>query len=332
MAITKVELENFTVFENAKFEFCEGVNVLIGENGTGKTHLMKVLHTGNTMFSSKFTYNINDLFGNRFKTTKGYRFIINNNDSYPWVLKCLAAPQGLTLSEPDYIHMNIGEKKPSVFIPSKEVLSMSNITRVAEEYKKTLNLDITLTDIIEKAQNMIPDNIPPFALEISKKIENHIEGKVFFDEKDKTFWIDKSSGKKIPFTSEAEGFRKLGLLWQLIMNKSIKEDTILFWDEPEANINPNNIPFIVDILFELQRNGVQIFIATHSYDVARWFELSSADGDNLKYFNLKKTDNGVECTATAENYKSLSDSVIENASDKLYNAVMLKMSGEHGDG
>jgi hypothetical protein len=39
-----VRLQSFTVFKDAAFEFVPGVNVLVGENGTGKTHLMKVLY------------------------------------------------------------------------------------------------------------------------------------------------------------------------------------------------------------------------------------------------------------------------------------------------
>lgn len=40
MALKKIYLENFTVFDKMEIEFCEGINVFIGENGTGKTHIM----------------------------------------------------------------------------------------------------------------------------------------------------------------------------------------------------------------------------------------------------------------------------------------------------
>src|SRR5690554_3520152 len=44
MSISMFALENFTVFEQARFELSPGVNVLIGENGTGKTHVLKALY------------------------------------------------------------------------------------------------------------------------------------------------------------------------------------------------------------------------------------------------------------------------------------------------
>ncbi|MCY4509914.1 MAG: AAA family ATPase, partial [Acidobacteria bacterium] len=44
MALTRVELEQFTAFATLKLDLCRGINVLIGANGTGKTHLMKVCY------------------------------------------------------------------------------------------------------------------------------------------------------------------------------------------------------------------------------------------------------------------------------------------------
>jgi hypothetical protein len=44
MALTKLKLERFTGFDRLVLDLSPGVNVLIGANGTGKTHLMKVAY------------------------------------------------------------------------------------------------------------------------------------------------------------------------------------------------------------------------------------------------------------------------------------------------
>ncbi len=44
MPLTKIAAENFTVFEDIKIPFCEGLNVLVGENGVRKTHIMKLAY------------------------------------------------------------------------------------------------------------------------------------------------------------------------------------------------------------------------------------------------------------------------------------------------
>ncbi len=39
--LKSLELSNFTVFKNEAFVFSPGLNVVIGENGVGKTHVLK---------------------------------------------------------------------------------------------------------------------------------------------------------------------------------------------------------------------------------------------------------------------------------------------------
>jgi ABC-type lipopolysaccharide export system ATPase subunit len=79
------------------------------------------------------------------------------------------------------------------------------------------------------------------------------------------FYLLHDNNPAMEFQLVAEGLRKIALLWQLIRNGVFKKGSVLFWDEPGANINPVQIQAIVDILLELQRNNVQIFIAAHNY-------------------------------------------------------------------
>ena len=44
MPLTRVQLERFTAFTHLDLEVSPGINVLIGANGTGKTHLLKVCY------------------------------------------------------------------------------------------------------------------------------------------------------------------------------------------------------------------------------------------------------------------------------------------------
>ena len=37
--------KNFTLFSDASFEFSPGLNVIIGENGTGKSLILKLAYT-----------------------------------------------------------------------------------------------------------------------------------------------------------------------------------------------------------------------------------------------------------------------------------------------
>jgi predicted ATPase len=45
MPIRELSIKYFTAFSGADLTFSPGLNVFVGENGTGKTHLLKLLYT-----------------------------------------------------------------------------------------------------------------------------------------------------------------------------------------------------------------------------------------------------------------------------------------------
>ena len=122
------------------------------------------------------------------------------------------------------------------------------------------------------------------------------------------------------FTLVAEGIRKMALLWQLVKNGTLEKESVLFWDEPESNINPEHIPVIVETLLELQRNGIQIFISTHSYILAKYFEIRSKENDDILYLSLNKDKKfvGVE---SSEKFSELKNNVLISSFDKLLDEV-----------
>ena len=306
MAIPKIAIRNFTVFENIEIDFCEGINVFIGENGTGKTHLLKLLyahcvHGTESTFAIPFLSNLDEVFGKEN---------IRNISIMPLPI--------------DYKNCIT---RPSVFIPAKEVLSMSDLVRIYDKYSNDLHLDKTLINIIKKALEIKPNKVPVLAEKLIANIERTIGGKVVVKSRDSSFWIVKQNEAEVPFNMEAEGYRKLGLLWQLIMNESITQDTVLLWDEPEANINPKLIPMIVNILLELSRQGVQVFLATHDYMFAKYFEVKQEETDKIRFHSLYKTDKGIACESNC-NFRDLKNNPIIDAFDELMDEVLGKNLGD----
>ena len=53
MYVENVRIKNFTVFKDCYTDFSKGVNIFIGENGTGKTHLLKAIYCLNESFYEK---------------------------------------------------------------------------------------------------------------------------------------------------------------------------------------------------------------------------------------------------------------------------------------
>jgi wobble nucleotide-excising tRNase len=126
------------------------------------------------------------------------------------------------------------------------------------------------------------------------------------------FYLLTGNTSKLEFQLLAEGLRKSALLWLLIKNATLVNGSILFWDEPEANINPVQIPVIVDILLDLQRDGVQVFLSTHDYFFAKYLEVKrSADNDILFHVLYKKNaQNSAVMHNSAETFSLLEENSI----------------------
>jgi ABC-type Mn2+/Zn2+ transport system ATPase subunit len=97
----------------------------------------------------------------------------------------------------------------------------------------------------------------------------------------------------------ASGVNKLAQMVYLISNGSLTENTVLFWDEPETNLNPKYIKIVAQFLQTLAKNGVQIFVATHDYLLAHLLSLDveyrdQTNAPSMKFFAFYKGKDGSE--------------------------------------
>jgi len=91
----------------------------------------------------------------------------------------------------------------------------------------------------------------------------------------------------------AEGLRKIASIMYLILNGELSKKTVLFWDEPEANLNPALVTVVADFIIMLADNGVQIFIASHDYLLTHLLSLKAeyskvTKAPEMKFFSLTK--------------------------------------------
>jgi predicted ATPase len=314
--IQGLELENFTCFAKAKMEFSSGINVLIGENGTGKTHVLKVLYANylelkhNRVYpftATGFEYDIQNYFDKsnakklnrissanpfniRLKTFNG-AYILHESykDSEDPILKG-ASSSGSQIDGKFY-----SKNANTLFIPVQDMLAWQNgfISLYLDRY---INFDKTFFDLaVALDRNLIKNNEFSHVL---KQIESDIDGTVI-QKDDKQFYFKEKNGNEILAVLNAQGKNKLGQLVYLIKNGSINKNTILFWDEPEVNLNPRYIAIVVKFLQTLAKNGVQIFVATHDYLLAHLLSLDAeyreqTDAPPMKFFSFYKGEDGTE--------------------------------------
>lgn len=92
----------------------------------------------------------------------------------------------------------------------------------------------------------------------------------------------------------SEGYRKITGLIYLLNNGSLTQNGILFWDEPEANLNPKLVTVVISTLQSLILSGIQVFIATHDYLVSQKLSLLAEYNleSNLKFFAFRQPKRG----------------------------------------
>ena len=282
MAISRVEVNDYRVFKGEfTADFCSGVNVIIGGNGTGKTTLMRAIY-------SDFEHDNNREIG-----LHSYQGRVN-------------------------VFKSDSEITERIFIPEKDMLSHSRglLPLWNERNLPYMKYEI---DILSKAQMPETRVVKPNAANLIDKIKNIIGGEVVYENDE--FFTMKENGEKILFCLEASGFRKFGLLWRLLRNGLLETGSVLMWDEPENSINPELVPVLVDILLELAQNGVQIFIATHDYEVARYFDVRKKRSIPVMFYNFSKSSDGhISCTSSDE-YIKVPDNLFESAGKAMFKAV-----------
>ncbi len=300
MTITKITLENFTAFSYLDFEPTSGINVLIGPNGTGKTHLMKVAYAACDI--SKTRTNFGDklvrvflpsghALGRLVKRGKGS--MRGSAEIRRGDLELRISFSNHTIQPDSRTVIQKGEKNwqewpvESVFIPVKEMLSNGPGFRALYS-RREIHFDETYVDILDRAY--LPARRGPVdskRKKLLKELQRLIDGKVSI--KNQEFFLRNKQGN-LEFTLLAEGIRKLGLLWLLIQNGTLLKGSVLFWDEPETNLNPKLFGPLIEILLELQRMGVQVFLATHDYVILKEIDLRSRPEDKIKFHSLYRND------------------------------------------
>ena len=325
MAIKSMKVLNIMAFHQKELDlqFGDGINILIGENGMGKTTLLKMIYAAlqysiENQTSGKelihfFSNNLRDFSQMKYPGKEKDTCYYEISDGQHFFKDYLTKKNGI-VSE-GWKGLNI----QSIFIPTTEMLSHSK-GFLAMNQKYNMPFDETQIDIIVNASLPETKKVSQSCEIILKEISDVINGKVV--QEDDTFYIVKNDGRKIDFSLEAEGMRKLGLLWKLIRNGLLEKNSVLLWDEPEANLNPELYPLVANILLALQKNGVQIFLATHSYNFAKYLEIRRTEKEQVLIHNLYRNDLGKEImSVSAYKMEDLEPNHIMMADNQLLDEV-----------
>jgi ABC-type multidrug transport system ATPase subunit len=201
------------------------------------------------------------------------------------------------------------------------------LLRVLYDKNKHHGVYFTETDLLIQAQDIPTKEQSPMQVKIGRIIAEIIGGNIEWVPGEGSFYTIRTDGTRIPFAAEASGFKKFGLLGLLVASGQLEPGSILFWDEPENSLNPELIPKLVDILLELSRNDIQIFIATHSELLADYFDTIRQDEDKVLFVSLYKDGDFIKAN-TNDRFDLLSPNKLIEEPVKLYKKKLDRGFGE----
>lgn len=336
--ITRLKVNNFTAFKELDMSFLDGVNVLIGENGTGKTHIMKMLYAAYCTASEGVQYTLTQKVFNVFlpdgigrlarrsigASSGGFTVYRRDaGDDNERSVRLSVSTKNREKGKVAYSNWKGADDYKVVYIPVKDMLANAPGFRSLFELRH-IHFEEIYKDIIDRALLPAVKGKPSLRRKkLMSKIESVIAGRIV--ERNEHFYLVNEHGE-LEFTLLAEGFRKLGLLYELIQNETLSQSSILFWDEPEANLNPKLAKVVVEIILELQRQGVQIFIATHDYVILKELSLAIEKKDKVRFHSLYFENEQVRYSFS-DIFEAIEHSAIDETYDDLLSRDIQKKIG-----
>jgi len=321
--INNIHIENFTIFQNADLEFCDGINVFFGENGAGKSHAIKLIYSIATSVSNKKHFSetadvkkhlqiaIANKLNGTFKPEKLGRLVRRkqglNKSTISLTYDDSRKPIEFNFETRSSTEVKVTKtpksilSKSPVFLPTRELMSIypgfvSLFDTVNLEFEETWRDTCVLlgAPTLKGPRTSIADKL-------MAPIEKSIGGKVELD-KSGRFYLSIPKQGRMEMHLVAEGFRKTAMLARLISTGSLVDKGYLFWDEPETNLNPKLLKELIQVIVNLSIHGIQIFIATHSMFFIRELEIERMKNNKLliNYFSMNKSPDGTSVQQSQE--------------------------------
>ena len=308
MFLSKIVLGHFTAFENLTLDLSPGLNVFIGANGTGKTHILKTAYAAceASRNSNGFAEKLLKVF--MPSENKLGRLVKRHQGKSTGTAEVFRENSRIRISFSSHTTLSTNaevtgiknwtkDEIAAVYIPPKDLLSNAPGFQALYE-KREIHFEEFYVDILRNATlPLLRGPMDKTRSELLEILQKEMDGKVSI--KNEEFFLRNKQGN-LEFSLLAEGLRKLGLLWILIQNGTLTNGSILFWDEPEANLNPRIIGTLVNILLSLQRLDTQIFIATHDYVTLKEIDLQRKKDDRIIFHSLfrNKETKEIECCSS----------------------------------
>lgn len=319
--LKRMTIKNLTVFPEADLRFGKNLNVIVGENGAGKTHLLKAAYSvlaasweegrkpnaqapTKTVLQTRVADKLVNVFRPEYLGRLARRK--QGRERCDIQLKFDKEDLDISFSFATNSKSEVGiEQMPKqwvnvapAYIPTRELLTIfPNFVAVYEGHY--LEFEETWRDTCLLLGAPLQRGPKEYRIrQLLDPLEDAMGGSIELDRNGR-FYLRNASGRmEMPLV--AEGIRKLAMLAYLIASGALLDQGYLFWDEPEANLNPRLVKQVARSIVSLASSGIQIFMATHSLFLLRELDILFADSANkdlkAKFFGLQSENGGIAVT------------------------------------
>lgn len=322
--IRHVFINDFGPFPYFEWKQLGAINVIVGENDTGKSILMKMLYsvvrsveesfkTPNSIQEPWKELISGELFwvfqpgGGKLGelVTKG-----RNRTTVEVNLErggyAFSFGRGTTRNILDAMVRSHAAPLNTLYLPPKEILTAFHAIAATRESLEIFGFDDTYLDLIQALR------VPSTKGDIDERLMDVLDSAASLCgghiRRERDDFIFQRGREKYSMSQTADGIKKVGILSSLIKNRSIRDGTVLFVDEPESNLHPHGIVALSDMLFALSQAGIQVILATHSYFVIKELHiLARKSRQSIPFCSLKRSSRGVEAS-----FSDLRDGMPEN--------------------
>lgn len=277
--ISEVHLHHFGPVREFYAEHLSPLTVVIGENGSGKTTLLKAMYaavrtteqfqrgksidTASALLSEKlrWTFQTEQLKSLVTKGEKSLSFsMVSNEASFAFSFGNRAQKRIARVSP-----KVVPSAANSVWIPSREVLSLFSTILRAREVEGSFGFDDTCYDLV-RALRLRPtrgENAPYAGPR--QALRELLGGQVDRDEASGRWTFVNQDRQNFEISVTAESVRRLAVLERLLGSGYLSKGSTLFFDDIETALHPGTLEGLLDILETLAfEEDMQIFLSTNS--------------------------------------------------------------------
>ncbi|MEY3211107.1 MAG: hypothetical protein RIT28_1588 [Pseudomonadota bacterium] len=331
-----LRVKNFSVFERTNLSF-GGLNVLHGDNGAGKTHLLKLLwvtlnaaSAGAEAGDEGLQRALHDglvgafgpLHGDPGRVARRQRGTALMSAQVSWRA---GGALGFTnqTGRPDGV-VQVSERPtsplhhaPPIYLPPQELLTVAPV----REPGLAARLDaptLATCRMLERPLKRGPRD--PRVNALAAPIEAHIGAQVVLEDEQGFFLRAIGTARHLEVGASSAGHLKLGTLARLMLTHHLNPGATLLIDGADEQLNPRAMRVMSAALARLARSGVQVFVSAHSAFMLR--ALGQDAPPDARFFGLSLDERGESHARQGDTLAASGESLAQQEEDAQIEALL----------